>query len=446
MRRTLFIGLAFCFAALAVAALSFYLYGRPTLLRVAVAQGSIDQELMQEAARILPRELSPLRFAIVPVNDAAAAAKAIDSGTVELAIIASDQALPAKAKTAVVMRKAAVFLIAPSGSKVNVIADLAGKTIGIMQDGSADIGRERILDIILARHDLPVNAAARRSVTITDAEAALKTRQIDVIFVAGVPGEGLAAETVHAAAMAGGGEPIFIPVGHASALAQQSLAFETLTIPAGTFIGATSRPAQDFETVALSVRLFASTSLRDSVVGLLARAMFSLKPKLAMTHPAALRIQAPSTYKDAALPTHPGAAAYLDSEEENIFDRFSELFYLSAMGLSIIGSAVAAVASYFSSGAKREHRAYVARLLEILRSARLAGDSATLRLLQLETDNIFAEFMPAAAAGKHDEQRVSTLGLIVGQVHQALLDRRVALGEPPIGERAITPAEFRAAA
>ncbi len=360
------------------------------------------------------------------VNDASAVTKAMDTGAVDLAIVSSDRYLPETAKTVVIMRKSALFLMAASDAGVTTIADLKGKTIGLIEENVSGAGYAQLLEAILARHDIAAGSVTMESVSVPAAAAMMREKSLAAVLVAGVPGDGPVADMVHAVATAGSGEPVFIPIGHTSILSQNSIGFEQMTIAAGTFTGAVVRPAQELETIAVSVRLFASANLRDTLIGGLTRAMFSVKPKLASTHPVALRIQAPSTNKDATLPVHPGAAAYLDGEEESFFDRFSELFYLGAMVLSIIGSAVAAVAGHLSSGTKREYRAYVTRLLEILRLARLTNDPPMLRLLQLEADTIFAEFMAAASVQKHDEQRVSTLGIIVSQVHQALAESRTS--------------------
>lgn len=427
MKRSLLTQLLFGFAVVATAAIAFYFYMRPTWLRVAVVRGSADHQLMQAAARLQDSDRASVRFTLVPVNDSAAAIRALDTGNTDMAIGPSDQPLPATGKTVVVMRRHAVVLLAPAGGKFSSLADLAGKTIGIVKDESSNTGHNRILDAILARHDMAETSLKRVLVDVASVPDMLSSQKVDAIMVTGIPGDGAVGDVVHAIARAGKGEPVFIPVGHTNALAQHSSAFEQFAIPAGTFAGANARPPQELDTIAYSVRLFASVNLRDSTVGAVTRAMFSQKPRLALQYPLALRMSAPSTNKDAALPTHPGAAAYLDGEEQSFFDRFSEFFYLGAMVLSIVGSAVAAAASHLRFDSKREYRDHVARLIEILRLARLAEDASMLRLLQLETDNIFAEFMTAAARGRHDETRVANLGILVGQVHQALLDRRAAL-------------------
>ena len=86
--------------------------------------------------------------------------------------------------------------------------------------------------------------------------------------------------------------------------------------------------------------------------------------------PLANLIDAPDTSKSAALPVHPGAANYLDDNEETFFERYGDWIYILMAVLGFGGSAVAAIASRFSQ--KKDERAdhLLGRLLSILKDAR----------------------------------------------------------------------------
>ena len=43
--------------------------------------------------------------------------------------------------------------------------------------------------------------------------------------------------------------------------------------------------------------------------------------------PAAAKIEKPNTDKDAALPAHPGAAAYIDGTERTFMDKYSDYIW-----------------------------------------------------------------------------------------------------------------------
>lgn len=427
MNRSFLSWLTVAFAIFAALALALLIVSRPAYLRIAVVKDSIDHSLMEAAARLLEKDRASVRLVIAPVADAASAVQSLDRGLVDLAIGPSDQTLPVSGQTAIIMRRHAVLILAPAGGKIGSIVDLAGRSIGVVDLDAPDAGLNRMLDTVLARHNLPASSVRRVPIDVASIAEAMAAGRIDAVLAAGVPGDGPLAAAVEAVARAGHGEPVFVPPGHAHALFQLTSAFEPLTIPPGVFSAPAPRPAQEFETIAYSIRLFASINLRDATVGAATRSFFMLKSRLAVQFPIALRFAAPSTNKDAALPVHPGAAAYLDGEEESFFDRFSEFFYLGAMLISIVGSAIAGAANYLGSASRRAYRAQIARLLEIWTLARLAEDLSTLRLLQVETDNIFSECVAVGARGKYDEARLNNLGLVVAQVNQALRERRSAL-------------------
>ena len=62
--------------------------------------------------------------------------------------------------------------------------------------------------------------------------------------------------------------------------------------------------------------------------------------------PLAAKIETPDTDKDAVIPVHPGAAAFVDGEEKTFLDRYSDYIWWALMALSAMGSAGAWFAGY----------------------------------------------------------------------------------------------------
>ncbi len=67
---------------------------------------------------------------------------------------------------------------------------------------------------------------------------------------------------------------------------------------------------------------------------------------------AAAKIEKPDTDKDAALPAHPGAAAYIDGTERTFMDNYSDYIWGAVLLFSVLGSAGAWLRHYF----KRDER------------------------------------------------------------------------------------------
>ena len=77
------------------------------------------------------------------------------------------------------------------------------------------------------------------------------------------------------------------------------------------------------------------------MAGEVARLLFVTKAKLAPTFPQVGSIEAPDTPVGAALPFHPGAAAYYNGDMPNLLEQFEDYVYMGAIIFSVIGAVFA---------------------------------------------------------------------------------------------------------
>jgi hypothetical protein len=247
----------------------------------------------------------------------------------------------------------------------------------------------------------------------------------------GIPGEARLNDIVAAVAQAGKGAPVFLPVQEARAIAQRTPGLESLDIVRGAFGGEPPKPTANFETVAVTVRLVARSTLSNSVASDITKSLFADRLSIAQREPLASRIEAPSTDKGAALPTHPGTAAYIDGEEQTFFEKYSDFIYIGAMLLSVVGSAAAALASRLKSNGTAEVENMMARLLAILKSARSAETTEELDSLEHETDELLVSALAHHSLNHAPGAQISSLSLALEQARLAIRDRRQQLrGEP----------------
>ena len=433
MRRLGLVAIAGGLAAIGMATFSIYLYQRPTLLRVAVIRDSEDQRLFAEAAKGFVRDKDTIRFRLVPVNDASATSAALEAGEADLAVVRSDIAMPPSGQSLLIMRRSAAVLLAPPGSPYTSVSDLSGKKVGVLRGAAQGVGggNLRLLDTILAQYDIASNNVERISLSLTDVPAAIESKSVDAVMVVGVPSSGIVAETVASITLASGGTPVFIPIAEAKAIEQRSPSFESIEVVRGAFGGAPPKPPAAFETLGVSIRLVARASLKDAVAGDVTRLMLNAKSSLAARLPGANRIEAPPTDKDATLPVHPGAAAYIDGEEETFFDKYSDFLYLGAMLISVLGSGLAALASRMNSRQHAEMEALLARLLDIHKRVRAAASPEDVHSLEEEADEVMASALGQSSTQTLDGHRVNALSLALHQVRLAIDDRRKKVESSP---------------
>jgi TRAP transporter TAXI family solute receptor len=432
MQRLILIAIAGALVLIGAAAFGGYLFFRPNVLRVAVGPaGSDDYKLMVAAAQVAAREGS-LRLRLVAQDGPSTAAQALERGDADLAVVRSDEAMPSNGLTAVILHRNAAVLIAPGRSPLRHVSDLKGRTVGIVGPVAPN---EHLLDTTFQQYGVPTQSVRRLPIAQADITKLLLERRIDAVLAVGVASSGVVPETVAAVASASPAQPIFLPVDQAEAIAQRERGYESFQIVVGMFGGSPPRPTKEFDTLSVSYRLVARNSLRDALVGQITSLFFSDRQSLAALAPLADRIQAPSTEKGSALPVHPGAAAYLDDEEETFLDRYSDFIYIGAMLLSVIGSGFAAVASRLSGQPQPVFEAYLRRLVEMVAAARSAATLRALKQLEEEADFIVGKTMGRAAASV-EANRIAALAIGLEHLRAAIGDRRRLILEAGPEERA----------
>ena len=431
MLRGLYVASAIGLAIAVGAAALNYVFLKPTVLRVAVAQGTDDHRLVDAIAKTFSGVRDGVKLRVVPVQTANASADALQAEAVDLAVIRSDISVPQNGQTLVILHRNPAILMARGDDTIATVPDLKGKAVGVIRGTATGIGNAKLFDAILAHYEIDPELVRHEVIDRSAMAEALKTRQVDALFVVAPTTGGLANEAVAAVTKAGGA-PKFIPIAEAKAIAQRSSAMESTEIVRGAFGGDPPRPAEALETVGVSVRLMARSTLKDSVAAEVTRRMFSERISIAKLEKLANQIEAPSTDKGAAIPVHPGAAAYLDDEEKTFFDKYNDFIYLGAMVLSVLGSGLAAVATRMSNNRHSEFDRVLERLLEILKAAREAGRLEDLDDLQRQADDILAASLANRRLRGLDSHAMTALGLALDQARDAIRERRSLLTGQPL--------------
>jgi TRAP-type uncharacterized transport system substrate-binding protein len=442
MRRIILLGLAAGFALVGLVGLGIYIYAGPTVLRVAVERDSQEEAVMAAAAQKFARERAAIRFKFVAVDDLAESARALEQGRVDVAVIRSDVAVPANSASVLIMHSDPVLFIAPAGSDLRAVSELKGHRIGILRDTPAPRGASRpgLVDVIFGQFDVPTDTITTIPIATADIGRVIADKSVDAILAIGTPDGGPLAETVAAVTAAGHGDPVFIPVAEAKAIAQRLPLFEASDVVRGVFPGAQLRPARTIETLAASTHLVARLTLANEVAASITRLMLAARPELALRHPSANRIEAPSTDKDVALMAHPGSVEYIDDTEQSFFDKYSDAIYILALCLSALGTVAAALASRIKINRDTPEDQALSRLVEIVKASRTA-DPVTLDRLEAEADDLLAAALtPEALRLKTEAQRIHALGMAFDHTRHALREQRhkiVSLPRQALGPRIV---------
>lgn len=420
------------------AALAYSLY-QPTTLTIAVGPAGGDNlRLVQALAQNLARERASIRLRIIVSADGPSeSAAAVDRGTADLAVVRGDLGIPKNGQAVAILRHNLVVLIVPAAAaqapkdgkkagraKIEKVMQLAGRRVGIVTRTDANV---EILNVILRQYEIPADKVQIVTLLPQEVAPAIRDGKVDAILVA-APLTGRVIADVVAAASNGKEVPTFLAIDQADALEKKFPAFESVEIPAGTFGAAPPKPAESIETIGFMHYIVAHKNLSEDKVADFARLLFGARQALTADLPALDKFETPSTDKDAAVPAHPGAAAYIDGEQKTFFDRYNDLLYWGIILVSFCGSAAAGLAGYLRTNTRAERVKLIKRLIELMHTARAAESQQALDELQMEADQIVTMTIRDVQTRAVEERALAAFTLALDQARLAIADRRLMLG------------------
>jgi TRAP transporter TAXI family solute receptor len=416
------------------AAGGLYLALRPVTLRIAVGPpGSDDLKLIQALAQNFAHEKSSVRLAPVQTPGAAESIALLAAGKADLAVARGDLEMPADAESVAILRKNVVVLWAPSGlpvkgkkqpaPKIKSIDELAGHRVGVIGRTQANV---TLLRVILKESGVDPDKVQVTQFGTTQIAEMARDPAIEAFMAVGPLDSKITADAIAATATARG-EPKFLPIDVSEVIAQKHPLYESEEIAGSTFSSSPARPEDKVETVSVNHLIVARKSLSETAVGTFVRQLFTVRQVLAKEVPGASKIEKPDTDKDAALPAHQGAAAYIDGTERTFLERYSDVFWFAILVLSGLGSAGAWLRHYLKRDEREQSTRHREKLLTMITKVREAESWDELSAMQHEVDGILRETLASYDDGAIEEEDLSAFGLVMEQFHHAVADRRMTM-------------------
>jgi TRAP-type uncharacterized transport system substrate-binding protein len=290
-------------------------------------------------AALLKNNSSRLRLKIVPNADNAKAIAQFDRREANLAILRTDARIPARARTLAILEHDVVLMLSPGGKKIKSVADLKKKKkIAVLADGENSVA---FIRNVLELSDNP-DVASR-------VQMAPPNTTFDKLFASGF---GAVIAVQHTSTImkdksyeqyAKRGGFTLNAIDAAKALARKYPALSEETVATGMLSSSPAVPDDDVDTIGLEWLLVAQSRLSTTTAGDLARLIYENKAQLALDDGFASKIEPAETDKDAFIIAHEGAAQYINDDTKSFMDRYSDMMYLGAAALSVIGSIFAGI-------------------------------------------------------------------------------------------------------
>ncbi len=309
-------------------------------LTFAVGDPNSDEaHFAAKLAAVLKSNNSRLKLKIVTAGDAAKAVAQFDRREADLAVLRTDAKVPPRARAIAILEHDVVLLLSPGTKKIKSFEDLKKiKKIAVWADGdnSASFVRN-----IFGFTDSPDTASK--------VQVAPPGSTLDKLFASGFGAVIAVAHTSKVMQdksyeqLAKKGGFTLNAIESAKALARRIPGISEETLSAGTISSSPQIPDDDLDTIGLQWLLVAQSKMATSTATDLARVIYENHAELALDDGFASKIEPAETDKDAFIIAHPGAAEYINDDTKSFMDKYSDVMYLGAGALSVIGSIFAGI-------------------------------------------------------------------------------------------------------
>ena len=446
-RKTALVSLAFVLAVVGALAGGYYFAMRPVTLKIAVGPANSDDvKVVQALTQAFTQSKGQVRLRPIQTDGATASANALAEGKVDLAIVRGDLDVPKNAQAVATLRKNVVVLWSvpgkgkKRGAKITKISQLAGHRVGVVGRTQANVN---LLKVILQQYGVDPAKVEIVQFPANEIAEAIKGQKADVYLAAGPVNSKITSDAI-AATTKDFGAPSFIAIDSADAIAQNHPIYEASEIPAGAYGGSPARPEDEVKTISFSHHIVARKGVSETTIAAFTRQLFAVRQQLVTEFPLAAKIETPDTDKDAVIPVHPGAAAFVDGEEKTFLDKYSDYIWWGLMALSAMGSIGAWFAGYLKKDERDTNSHLRERLLDMIAAARKSETTEELDQMQTEADEILRDTLRCFDHGAIEEGSLTAFNIALDQFHAAVADRKAVLFSLPQNlQRATT--QFRAA-
>jgi TRAP-type uncharacterized transport system substrate-binding protein len=303
------------------------------------------------------------------------------------------------------------------------VTQLAGKRIGIVTGNEATTG---LLDVVLNHYGVPHDKVQVSQIDPDNLADAVHKNSVDVIFVAG-SAIGQAVGDAIKAATQNGVAPTFIEIDQADGIAKRNMAFDSIEIDAGTFGGVPPTPDDKLTTLSFPEYLVARKSFNHAAIADFAKLIYTSRLAIAAQLTGDVKIEAPSTDKDADALVHQGALDYLNDDQKTFFDRYGDDIFYGMLIFPVFGSAIAGVASYLRSDSRTRRLRLLQKVLDLVRKVHAAQTLEAIEHLQVEADNLVIAIIHLSEHEEFDESVRMSFSFALDQLRFAIAARRTAI-------------------
>lgn len=286
--------------------------------RLVLASGGQTGEyyaFSQAFAEVVSRNHPQIQIDVIETEGSQNNMALLRDDAAQLALVQSDTPVEPPVRAVALLFPEMFHLMARTDAGVTSMADLRGKRVALMPEGSGSYG---LFWPLSEHYGLTPEAMTTLPMAPSEAHEALLTGEVDALFRVITLGNPAVKELLLADSIR------LLPIDQIDAL-QLSLPYlDARVIPKGTYDGGQPIPAEDLSVVAVNALLVAHQDLPAEVVTELTRTLYENRNELVNLYPKAAMIRLDSSGDDLGLPLHEGARAFYNQDEPEFLVEYAE--------------------------------------------------------------------------------------------------------------------------
>lgn len=302
----------------------------------------------------------------------------VHNKVVDMALVQSDTPVQSEVRAIAQLYPEMFHLIARSSAQIDTLADLEGKRIALMPEGS---GSYSLFWPVSEHYGLTSNDFSFFPLSVKEATQALLNSEVDALFrIIGV-GNNSVAEVLQT------GEFELVPIDQIAALQLSQPYLQSTNIPKGTYDGRVPIPSSNIATVSVSALLIANAEVDVEVVKAITQVLYEHRNELISLNPRTANIQPPDSILNLGFPVHDGAKAYHNQDNPSFFVRYAEAMGLLLSLIILAASGIWQLRQWLIGRQKNRADHYNLEILELIEQV---DHATTLVELQLIRQKLFA--------------------------------------------------------
>ncbi len=347
-----------------------------------IATGSRDGEYYAFAAAlaaIVGQHNPKIRISVLETAGSPENMALIGQHQVQLAIVQSDTPPSPPARAVAYLFPEVFHLVARSNSGIQSVAQLRGKRVAIMPEGS---GSYKLFWNLSDHYNLAKTDFTPLAMPPEQAYAALQQGQVDALFRV------LALGNKQMGALLKETRSQLVPIDQIESLQLTFPYLEATEIPKGTYDGGLPIPAADVPVVGVRAVLISHEQVDPEVVQEITRTLFEFRSEMVQRYPRAAMIRLPDANQNLGLALHEGARAYYDRERPVFLVEYADSIALFLSITGICASGLWQLHIWLEGRQKNRADMYNQELLELIHQMETSQDLQELENIRQQLFNI----------------------------------------------------------